>query len=294
MCRLFGLHAGATPVSATFWLLDAPDSLREQSHRAPDGAGIGVFDDAGQPVIDKQPIAAWQDSEFATDARNARSRTFLAHVRYASTGAHTTANTHPFAQDGRLFAHNGTFGGLAQIDARLADLGVQKLVGGQTDSERMFALITAEARRAGGDMAAAIAAAVRWIAEQLPVFALNLIITTPDELFALRFPATHGLYVLDRRATTDRLDARTRRIHARSDDLTGQPSVIIASEPMDGETGWRLLDSGELLRIGADLSITSSNPLPAPPRHPLTLADLSPSAAASQSTATPPTAHNGQ
>src|SRR3954453_2198225 len=26
MCRLFGLHAGAEPVSATFWLLDAPDS----------------------------------------------------------------------------------------------------------------------------------------------------------------------------------------------------------------------------------------------------------------------------
>ena len=43
MCRLFGLHAGAEPVTATFWLLDAPDSLREQSHREPDGAGIGVF-----------------------------------------------------------------------------------------------------------------------------------------------------------------------------------------------------------------------------------------------------------
>jgi predicted glutamine amidotransferase len=46
MCRLFGLHAGA-PVRATFWLLDAPDSLRAQSHRAPDGAGIGTFDPEG-------------------------------------------------------------------------------------------------------------------------------------------------------------------------------------------------------------------------------------------------------
>ncbi len=33
MCRLFALHAGDQPVSATFWLLDAPDSLAEQSHR---------------------------------------------------------------------------------------------------------------------------------------------------------------------------------------------------------------------------------------------------------------------
>ena len=27
MCRLFGLTAGTTRVRATFWLLDAPDSL---------------------------------------------------------------------------------------------------------------------------------------------------------------------------------------------------------------------------------------------------------------------------
>jgi len=39
MCRLFGLHAGSRPVHATFWLLDAPDSLAQQSRREPDGAG---------------------------------------------------------------------------------------------------------------------------------------------------------------------------------------------------------------------------------------------------------------
>ena len=48
MCRLFGLHAGAAPLAATFWLIDAPDSLAAQSHRNPDGAGIGVFDAEGQ------------------------------------------------------------------------------------------------------------------------------------------------------------------------------------------------------------------------------------------------------
>ena len=63
------------------------------------------------------------------------------------------ANTHPFAQDGRLFAHNGAFGGLDLLDARLADLDARNLVGGQTDSERMFALITAHARRNGGGVA---------------------------------------------------------------------------------------------------------------------------------------------
>jgi predicted glutamine amidotransferase len=282
MCRLFGLHAGADPVSATFWLLDAPDSLREQSHREPDGAGIGVFDPGGHPVIDKQPIAAWEDSEFASQARVAHSRTFVAHVRYASTGAHTTANTHPFTQDGRLFAHNGAFGGLDLLDARLAELGVENLVGGQTDSERMFALITAEARRNGGDPTGAIAAAVTWIAGALPVFALNLIVATPDDLWALRYPATHELYVLERPASAAHLEVRSPRIHTRSHELAGSASVVVASEPMDGETGWRLLDPGELIHVGIDLSVTSSSSLPTVPTHPLTLADMSPTAAASQ------------
>jgi len=282
MCRLFGLHTGSTPVTATFWLLDAPDSLRAQSHREPDGAGIGVFDPGGLPVIDKQPIAAWQDSEFAHEARVARSRTFVAHVRYASTGAHTAENTHPFAQDGRLFAHNGAFGELGLLDDRLAELGVSDLVGGQTDSERMFALITAESRRRDGDVGAAIVAAVGWIAQQLPVFALNLIVATPDDLWALRYPATHRLYVLERPASDSQLEVRSPRIHTKSDELAGSASVVVASEPMDGETGWRLLDPGELIHVGVDLRVTSTHPLTAAPRHPLTLADLSPTAAASQ------------
>ena len=282
MCRLFGLHAGAEPVTATFWLLDAPDNLREQSHREPDGAGIGAFGPDGLPVLDKQPIAAYTDGEFSREATVAHSRTFVAHVRYASTGAHTVANTHPFTQDGRLFAHNGTFGGLDIVDARLTELGVADLVLGQTDSERMFALITAHARSNGGDVGAAIAEAVSWIAATVPVFALNLIVATPDELWALRYPATHGLYVLDRTQSPKPLEVRTARIHAKSDDLRDAPALVIASEPMDGEIGWRELDPGELVHVDADLNVDSSRPLPDPPAHPLTLADLSPTAAASQ------------
>jgi glutamine amidotransferase len=51
MCRLFGLTAGRERVAATFWLLDAPDSLQVQSRRNVDGAGIGFFDAARTPVI---------------------------------------------------------------------------------------------------------------------------------------------------------------------------------------------------------------------------------------------------
>ena len=64
VCRLFGLTAGEERVRATFWLLDAPDSLREQSHRNVDGAGLGYFGPDGGVVLDKQPEPAFRDQEF--------------------------------------------------------------------------------------------------------------------------------------------------------------------------------------------------------------------------------------
>jgi glutamine amidotransferase len=64
MCRLFGLTAGASRVRATFWLLDAPDSLEVQARRNVDGSGIGYFDSAGAPVLDKEPEPAFRDEAF--------------------------------------------------------------------------------------------------------------------------------------------------------------------------------------------------------------------------------------
>lgn len=287
MCRLFGLHAGAAPIPATFWLIDAPDSLAAQSHRNPDGVGIGVFGTDAQPTVDKQPLAAWQDPMFASDARELRGTTFLAHVRYASTGKHTLANTHPFLQQGRIFAHNGVVQGLTELDSHLTELGAAGLVQGQTDSERIFALITAETVRHGGNVADGIISAIGWIAARLPVYALNLVLITGTDLWALRYPATHQLYLLSRPSGggsngRSGLDHRSHRIHARAPSLADKPSVVIASERMDDDPSWRLLAPGELVHVDQTLRTSSSAPLPASPRHLLTLADLDEASAASQ------------
>ncbi len=286
MCRLFGLHAGPPPVSATFWLLDAPDSLAAQSHRNPDGAGIGVFGPDGAPHVDKQPIAAWADTAFAAEARTLTGTTFVAHVRHASTGGRTVANTHPFLQDGRLFAHNGVVQGLDRLDARLAELGASDLVHGETDSERVFALITSEIAGHAGDVRAGLTAAITWVAANLPVYSVNLVLATATDLWALRYPAANELWVLPRPAGgTDGghgLDGRTDRIHARSSDLADRAGVIVASEPMDPDPGWGLMDSGELVHVGPDLTLDVSSAFPDPPAHLITLADLQPHEAASQ------------
>jgi glutamine amidotransferase len=210
----------------------------------------------------------------------------VAHVRHASTGALTQLNTHPFEQQGRLFAHNGVVEGLEQLDARLAELGALNLVQGDTDSERMFALITAETARHDGDLAAGLTAAIGWISDHVPVYSLNFVLITATELWALRYPALNELWILQRPPggtdTQDGLEARTERIHARSNQLAERPSVVVASEPMDADPGWRLLQPGELVHIGPELQVAVTTPFPAQPRYPLTSADLTPTAAASQ------------
>ncbi|KUN35401.1 class II glutamine amidotransferase [Streptomyces longwoodensis] len=286
MCRLFGLSSAPHRTHATFWLLDAPDSLSRQSHRDPDGTGLGYFGADGTPRTDKAPLAAYRDQAFAREAREVESTTFVAHVRFASTGSLDTRNTHPFEQDGRLFAHNGVVEGLDRLDDHLGE--DRSLVRGDTDSERVFALITREIRRHDGDVGAGLRQAVGWIAANLPVFALNLVLTTPDELWALRYPDTHELYVLDRPAGGEHgnrhLDhsGSHGRLRVHSAKLAGRHAVVVASERMDDSPRWSALEPGELLTVGRDLGVSRQIVLPDPPAHPLTLDDLHPDAAASQ------------
>jgi predicted glutamine amidotransferase len=282
MCRLFGLHAGTDVCTATFWLLDAPDSLAEQSRRNPDGTGLGVFDEHGRPQLHKEPIAAWQDADFATEAHQMTGTTFIAHVRYATTGSLDVRNTHPFLQDDRIFAHNGVVEGLDVIDERLREVGTADLVLGQTDSERVFALITAEIRADGpsqGDVTAGLVDAMKWLAANVPIFAVNILLSTATDMWALRYPESNELYVLDRSDNTAapdaKFDLRTKRIRAQSENLCTRPSVVFASEPMDDDSRWCLLTPGELVHVDAALKITRSVVLPDPPSHLLRREDLS-------------------
>jgi predicted glutamine amidotransferase len=235
MCRLFGLTAGTARVRATFWLVDAPDSLEVQSKRNVDGCGIGFFDAAGEPVLDKQPEPAFRDPEFIHEAQDAESTTFVAHVRWATAGARNVRNTHPFAMRGRIMAHNGGFGELAKLTGQLGPY--NDLVLGDTDSERYFALITQQAEAHGGDVGAGMTAAASWIGANLPVSSLNAIVSTGDELWALRYPGQHALHILNR----------------------------VAGSALDGETGWRMLAAGELIHVRPDLSVESAVVITAAP-----------------------------
>src|SRR6202050_4003185 len=257
MCRLFGLTSGTTPCRTTFWLLDAPDSLEVQSDRNADGAGIGFFDAARAPVLDKQPEPAFADEEFNREARQAESAAFVAHVRWATTGGRTIQNTHPFAMHGRIMAHNGGFGELPRLEEQLGPYA--SLVLGDTDSERYFALIIQQTEAHGGDVGAGITAAASWIAARLPVSSLNAIVAAPGELWALRYPDAHALHILEPPAGRS-IGAADEGMHVRSSissvhapDLDDVASVVVASERLDGESDWRMLAAGELGCVRAAL-----------------------------------------
>lgn len=263
MCRLFGLTAGRQQVSAAFWLLDAPDSLSAQSRRNVDGAGIGFFDAAGAAVIDKQPVAAYQDEEFGREAKEATAATFVAHVRWATAGGRTERNTHPFAMHGRIMAHNGGFGETGRLDEQLG--AYRDLVLGETDSERFFALITQQTDVHDGDVGAGITAAAQWIGEHLPVSSLNTIVAAPGELWALRYPAQHALHILERPAGSSGLHVRSATSSVHAPGLQEVPSVVIASEELDGEDGWRMLAAGELVHVRRDLFVDRTVAIAEPP-----------------------------
>jgi predicted glutamine amidotransferase len=285
VCRLFGMSGAPRTVRATFWLIEAPDSLSMQSRREPDGTGLGFFEH-GQAQVVKQPIAAYHDQAFAREARTVASTTFVAHVRFASTGGLEMQNTHPFMQDNRVFAHNGVIAELDELEGELGDY--RRLVAGDTDSERFFALITKAIDGHHGDVGRGITAAARWVAERLPLYSLNVILTTPRGLWALRYPDTHELWLLDREAGGPHgsrhleMTSRSGRVHVRALDLTAAPAVVLASERMDENPAWRLLEPGELVHVDAERRVDSRIALDRAPVHLLALADLGPRAAASQ------------
>jgi glutamine amidotransferase len=150
-------------------------------------------------------------------------------------------------------------------------------------------LITRETQLRDGDLAEGIRAAIEWIADSVPVYSLNFVLATPTELWALRYPETNKLFALERamggedgcRSLNETSAAGS--MHVLSAELATCRSVVIATERMDDDPAWRLVEPGELLHVPPDLDCVSRSIMDRPPAQRLTLQDLDQRAAASQS-----------
>ena len=109
-----------------------------------------------------------------------------------------------------------------------------------------------------------------------------MVLTTPTELWALRYPETNELWILER--SIGGLDFRRRLRGAQrhpascasmAGELSFLPATVIASERMDANLDWRLLESGELVHVDPELRVTSTIAVPDPPAHMIELSKMS-------------------
>jgi predicted glutamine amidotransferase len=72
----------------------------------------------------------------------------------------------------------------------------------------------------------------------------------------------HALHILNRVAGSG-LHVRSSTSSVHSPGL--ESAVVVASEALDGETGWRMLAAGELIHVRPDLSVESAVVITAAP-----------------------------
>lgn len=250
----------------------AVTSCRQQ----PDGAGIGTFDANGEPHLVRSALAAYLDPTFTRAAQAMSGTSFVAHVRFATEGVLSVANTHPFEQEGRMFAHNGVLRSLDVLDLELERRGVADLVLGTTDSERYFALLTSYLREFPGEMARALRSCLTWLAENVALYCLNCVLATPNEVWAVRYPDTNPLWYLSGHSGTGshpahadvgsvRLTSSFWRVQGL--DPTINTVTVVASERMTDESDWEMVPPGWALHAGPGDSSELIDLGLAPPVH---------------------------
>jgi predicted glutamine amidotransferase len=241
MCQLLGMNAN-TPTDLVFSFTGF--ATRAEEHK--DGFGIAFFESAGvRLMVDAQSA---RQSPIAEMVRRypIRSESIVAHIRKATQGQVTLANTHPFVRElwGRywVFAHNGDLQG---FEPRLH--GAFRPVG-ETDSERAFCWLMQELAKAH--------ASVPTIGE---------LTATLRELAAV--PAAHGSFnfILSNGAAlwahcSTRLHHVIRqhpfaRASLQDDDVTvdfaehtsaSDRVAVIVTEPLTTDEAWQAFAPGEL------------------------------------------------
>jgi len=148
MCRLYALQA-THPTCAACELLDAQNALLDQSQQDtrglsnPHGWGLAALvDDTTRSVRQVKP--ADESRKYREKALRLEGTTLLAHIRRATVGDPSHANTHPFRRGSAALIHNGHVPAFEAVRPRLLNrlsARHRNSIRGTTDSEHVFALL---------------------------------------------------------------------------------------------------------------------------------------------------------
>jgi glutamine amidotransferase len=271
MCRLFGFRS-AVNIGVHHSLVLAENALALQSHRNPDGWGIGFYE-GDQPLIRRGVSKAMGDGDFSRLARFVRSHAVIAHVRLGTIGGNCLENTHPFGFGPWIFAHNGSLRQMHLYEEALLqsiDSDLRDLLRGETDSERCFYMFLTELRRLGVNlnqqapgrlaldaMAATLARLVA-LAKQHKAEppGINFIATDGRSMAAVRLG--RGLFFSTQKRYCEKMHECSR--WRQGDELPCMHPLraaevnhlLIASERISAEDIWEPLAEGEIVGIDED------------------------------------------
>lgn len=206
--------------------------------------------------LHKGVAQACEDARFHEIAEGSRGHVLIAHVRQKTVGPTRLENTHPFARDGWVFAHNGTLHNLAPLrDGSSAERLAE--IAGDTDSELLFAYLLTRLDREGllrlrsepdRDAASRLVEGVARELRALEVGAFNFLLSDGITSFAHR--SGRSLFILER--TPGDPVRECRPVDSDTALVTKwsprRHAVFIASERVTDEP-WRELPDGSFLRI---------------------------------------------
>ncbi len=260
MCRLFGLIANK-PVDVAYTFYLSPKSMAKLAARNPHGWGVAWLDEKGDWGLVKEPVPldkSIKAIEFVKE--RVRVRIIISHVRFATVESYTHGDTHPWLYHRWVFAHNGSINRdmlLELVDDNYRDFE------GSTDSEVLFHFILQNVEELNNPVEGIRMAVDKVVEREIPFSSLNLIASDGEKLYALRYASVdleyYTLYYLNRPSLeVGRLSEET-RLMIRMKIVRGEEAVLVASEPLSDETGWRLIPNKTLLVADRDLNVKLIN-----------------------------------
>ncbi len=241
MCQLLGMNAN-TPTDVMFSFTGF--ATRAEEHK--DGFGIAFFEGAGvRLMVDVQSARHSPVAQMVRDYP-IKSDNIIAHIRKATQGVVTLANTHPFVRElwGRywVFAHNGDLKGFAP---RLH--GAFRPVG-ETDSELAFCWLMQELAKAHASVPP-IKELTRTLRELAPVPAahgtFNFMLSNGQALWA---HCSTKLYHLLRQHPFATASLHDDDVTVDFAQLTSSNDrvAIVVTEPLTRDEPWQAFAPGEL------------------------------------------------
>lgn len=253
MCRLLGIITNK-PVEFEF----SCKHFRPLGEDNPDGWGFGWYNKEGNVEVIKEEISTLESEIYRNVPNQMYSHLLIGHVRLATVGNICKENSHPFEFNNWIFAHNGGVDKYSLWEKLQSDY--QKgLRDNCTDSEVYFRFLLQNIDEQNGDVIGGVRCGLESIKNEC-YSSLNFLLSDGKKLYAYR--EGYNLYFLERIYKDSKYNdtfkglSRETQLLITSKMLNREKAVVVCSEKISEEPGWKEIKKGQLLVIDKNLHIT--------------------------------------